>query len=100
MKKLIELVRVMRVEGMTLRKVWGMVWSLRAGVVGRRRRKERAELCGRCPLYNREMRQCRPFPGHRLGCGCYVPLLVWARRPYEKGCWGRTYVNLPDFGWE
>ena len=95
-----EWVEVMKVERVTLRKVVGMMWVLRKGVVWRRRARERVEVCRRCPIYNGEMKQCRPFPGHRLGCGCYVPMLVWVRKPYPNGCWGRSYVKVAGIGWE
>lgn len=95
-----EWVKVVRVEGLTWRKVMGMVWVMRRGVVGWRRSRRRLEVCRRCPIYNGVLKQCRPFPGHRLGCGCYVPLLVWVRKPYEKGCWGRSYVKVEGIGWE
>jgi len=101
MKMILEWMEVMRVERVSLWKVVGMVWVFRTGVVWRKEERERrVGVCGRCPLYNGVMRQCRPFPGHRLGCGCYVPLLVWVRRPYEKGCWGRSFVGIEGFGWE
>ena len=95
-----DFLRVLREERVGWRKVVGMLWTLRSGVVGWRRSRERMEVCRKCPIYNREMRQCRPFPGHGLGCGCYVPMLVWVRKPYPSGCWGRSYVKVEGIGWE
>lgn len=100
MKMMRSWLKVVRTEGVSLRKGLRMLWAFRMGVVGARKRRERLLVCAGCPLFNPVLEQCRPFPGHRLGCGCWVPALVWCRRPYAEGCWGRTYVPGKRLGWE
>lgn len=61
---------------------------LRGGVgVGVVEFRRRVRVCGKCPVYDGELKRCGNLPG--LGCGCYVPFLAVAVvRPYASGCWG------------
>ncbi len=35
--------------------------------------KHRIRICQACPIYDPELRRCRPYTGSSDGCGCYVP---------------------------
>lgn len=54
--------------------------------------RHRLFICHRCPIFNKELKICRPFPGSEHGCGCYVPYRALGEGP----CWGRIYCNV---GW-
>ncbi len=56
--------------------------------------KRRYAVCLTCPLYNKKTRQCRPYDGSPLGCGCYVPFA----NIVKEDCWGREEYGRP-FGW-
>jgi hypothetical protein len=54
--------------------------------------RRRMRACSRCPIYNRETKQCRSDVPVRLGCGCSCPVkflfageTCWAR---EQGIYG------------
>jgi hypothetical protein len=78
-----------------------MVRALFSGRVPPQVWRRRARTCNGCFLFDRELRRCAgPWVnGKPSGCGCYIPWLLHTRRPYAKGCWGRTYVG-DDVGWE
>jgi hypothetical protein len=74
--------------------------ALKMPFVSRRLARQRYRTCYRCPIFNMELRRCRPFTGSAAGCGCWVVLLV---RAYfsNKGCW--AVRNLPEgsgYGWK
>lgn len=60
----------------------------------------RIRHCWRCPVYNRELKSCRPYPGSKLGCGCFAPLLAMTWKPYPKGCWIKQFIPSEPDGWE
>ena len=55
--------------------------------------KRRIRICSRCPVYDKEMKRCRPYTGSPDGCGCYVPFKALDSRP----CWIRELD--PHRGW-
>lgn len=70
------------------------------GFVKKAQRTERKNKCTACPIYDPELQRCRPHNGSPLGCGCFVPALVWIRKPYSTGCWARQYLAGSGYGWE
>lgn len=69
------------------------------GVVDRATWRARLRVCGRCPVYARDWKQCLLVDGEeRSGCGCYVPFVALVKRPYPLGCWWREYVD-DEGGW-
>lgn len=80
-----------------------MVWEMVKGLWGSRcalrtqeaagRRRAAYYACHRCPLFDRQRRACRPYPGAKLGCGCFMPFKVAS----DGDCWGRA--RLPGFAW-
>ncbi len=56
--------------------------------------KHRLRVCSKCPIYDKELRRCRPYTGSPDGCGCYMPF-----KALEDGrhCW----IHLRDsrLGW-
>jgi len=80
--------------------LFAMLAALASGPVSAVAWRRRMKTCSKCLIYDRERKVCRsPLPAYKhLGCGCYVPFLALTRRPYAKGCWGRTVVGGP-FGW-
>jgi Fe-S-cluster containining protein len=40
----------------------------------RRTRFSRLRRCYRCPIFDRQLKRCRPYDGSPLGCGCYMPI--------------------------
>ena len=103
LKRISEWLEVVREEGRAVGYFSVVVAVLRGacgvGGVSRRVWVRRMRVCRRCPLYDVGMRRCRPWTGSRLGCGCYVPFLGLARRPYRGGCWGKTYLPGEGIGW-
>ena len=105
MKRISEWLSVVMEEGRVVG-YFSVVWSMVRGVwgvggVSRAEWVHRMFVCQRCPLYDRGMRRCRPWSSSKLGCGCYVPFLALAWRPYRGGCWGRTYLPpVERIGWE
>ena len=103
MRRISEWVAVVREEGMEVGYFSVVVSVLRGacgvGGVSRRVWVRRMRVCRGCPLYDGGMRRCRPWTGSKLGCGCYVPFLGLARRPYRGGCWGKTYLPGEGIGW-
>lgn len=79
---------------------WQMLWlGFKMTWVPRRIWVPHYRTCLKCPLFNRVTRQCRPYPGSPLGCGCWMPLKARAYFTW-RGCWGR--LNLPpvsNIGW-
>jgi Fe-S-cluster containining protein len=55
--------------------------------------KRRMRICQRCPVYDKELRRCRPYTGSPDGCGCYAPFKALAR----QSCWIRQID--PHRGW-
>lgn len=55
--------------------------------------RRRMRICRACPVYDREMKRCRPYTGSPDGCGCYVPFKALDNRP----CPARL-LN-PRLGW-
>lgn len=53
--------------------------------------------CWHCPLFDRDLRRCRPFDESQNGCGCYTPYSIVA----GKACWLRQYrPEVTQFGYE
>lgn len=75
--------------------VWG-VWGRESLPVKQARFRQRMKCCMKCPIYERNSRVCRPYPGSVLGCGCYMPYAA----QLKKRCWADE--NMPDenIGWE
>jgi len=58
--------------------------------------RQRMRACGRCPIYNRETRQCgRVDPAPDLGCGCSCPVKFLFR---GETCWARENL-IEGLGW-
>lgn len=77
----------------------GMLKAILSGGVTLRAWRRRMRVCLKCPVFDGELRRCRSYWPREAGCGCYTVWLAKTRRPYAKGCWGRTFVG-DDFGWE
>ena len=94
---------VIRVEfgRITWRQRWYLLWEiLKTLLLGRCvARKEffwKMKACGRCLLYDRILKRCRPFDGHHAGCGCYMPYKVMM----GGKCWGdENGISDEDIGW-
>lgn len=56
--------------------------------------KRRYKVCLKCPIFDKELRRCRPFNGSSRGCGCYVP---FSNIFYDE-CWSRKEYG-GDYGW-
>jgi hypothetical protein len=72
------------------------------GLASKTQRLRRLEVCRSCPIYNAELRSCRPHVGSPYGCGCFTDFLVWLLLPHppKPGCWAKQ--NLPEasgLGW-
>jgi hypothetical protein len=87
---------VMRAESRRLRLVpmLQLLLSFRSWR-GRRETLRLLRLCPGCPVYNRSLHQCRPYPGSPLGCGCYMPTKV----RFGGGCWADDFPEL-EMGWK
>lgn len=105
-----EWVVVMRREGRKV-SLWGkvrigfgiVVAGLVRRSVGRGEWRRRMKICLRCPIYDGQIKRCRPMDGSPLGCGCYVPALLSLKYPYGRekpGCWGRRHLPGTGIGWE
>jgi hypothetical protein len=90
--------RVMAVEVATPK--WGHIIRLmlspwrwpRPGV-----RRFRYRACLRCPVFDRNLRRCRPYNGSAIGCGCYVPYAIAA----GQKCWLRKAgIELEGHGYD
>lgn len=46
--------------------------------------EDRMKACGKCPVYDRQMKRCRPYTGSVAGCGCFMPYKAMAR---QARCW-------------
>lgn len=53
----------------------------------------RIRACYRCPIFDRELKRCRPYTGSPNGCGCFV---VWTAKSL-KTCWLQD--RNPKWGW-
>lgn len=68
-----------------------------APVVRGKHYRRRMRTCYSCPIYDAQLRRCRPYDGHDLGCGCYVPYK--ARQPGP--CWGKEKLpESSEIGWD
>lgn len=56
--------------------------------------RTRMRVCIKCPIYNSNLRQCRPTSHRKMGCGCYTPFLAMTKGE----CWGKTHTE--NLGWE
>ncbi len=74
--------------------------AFQLGGVTRATWRFRIRHCWKCPIYNRELKSCRPYPGSKLGCGCFAPLLAMTWKPYPKGCWIKQFIPSEPDGWE
>ena len=43
--------------------------------------KRRIRICNQCPVYDKELKRCRPYTGSPEGCGCYVPFKALDSHP-------------------
>lgn len=96
-------VDVMREEFGVL--TWGKRWLLVVEIlrtlflgrfVGRKEFFRKMKGCGGCMVYDRVMKRCRPWTGHRAGCGCYMPYKVI----FGGKCWAdENGVSDEDIGW-
>ena len=104
--RLVQWQRVVRMEGktMTLKEKVAMLAKM-ARLAPRLAYKRlscwRAKMrrCAKCPIYDRELKRCRPYTGHPWGCGCYTPFLALV----EEKCWGdlnrpMVVTMMPEFG--
>lgn len=64
------------------------------GKVGRGIWRSRIRTCHGCPLFDSQMKRCRPWTGHPSGCGCYTPFLALQ----AHGCWGWHHPGMLKFG--
>lgn len=62
--------------------------------VSRNKYLHRLVTCHRCPLYDKQLKRCRPYTGAPVGCGCFVPYRAVSPAP----CWLRE--RFPDQGWD
>jgi hypothetical protein len=77
--------------------VWHMATaSLGLGGVARKEWRRRMRVCAKCPVYNRETKQCRPSKESVIGCGCFMPLKSLSSK---STCWARDTVPHMNFGW-
>ena len=60
--------------------------ALGVGGVDKTAWRQRIRACRRCPVYDRNRKTCRPYPGARIGCGCFMPLKALVR---QNACWIR-----------
>lgn len=86
-----------------VRLVWGMVKALIGPLRARKSRSEvrsewfrRMRVCGRCPVYDRCNKRCRPFKGSVLGCGCYMPYAAL----FKERCWADENLPKEGIGWD
>ena len=68
-------------------------WLNRGGKE-RREWQRRYRVCLKCPLFDAQLKRCKPFDASERGCGCYVP---FSNLFYDE-CWGRMNYGSP-FGW-
>jgi len=79
---------------MLWRGLWVLPFFLIVNKLEAREYLRRYSVCLKCPIFDPELRRCRPFNGSSKGCGCYVP---FSNIIYDK-CWGRNFYGAP-FGW-
>lgn len=79
--------------GAGLRLGWGS-WQ----PVGRAQWRGRLRICGKCPVYDRRLRQCKAtLFGVSAGCSCFVPFIGLVKTP----CWGKTHAPKEwGIGWD
>lgn len=70
----------------------GAILGLSGGAVDKSEWTRRMRCCGKCPIYNKSNRRCRPFKESVLGCGCYMPYAAILK----EQCWADD--NLPEEG--
>lgn len=52
--------------------------------------RSRVRACYRCPLFDRDLKRCRPYTGSPYGCGCYVPYRLTDPRPCHREAHSRS----------
>lgn len=95
MKRIHEWLAVMRIEGkrpdlrmlLLILRVWR--WRSKAETLALLRQ------CWRCPVFNRRLHQCRPWPNAVVGCGCAMVMKV----KFGGGCWARETGQPLTVGW-
>jgi len=75
--------------------IWKVLpyWLL-AKEIDRLEWKRRYKVCLRCPIFDAELKRCKPFDNSTRGCGCYTP---FSNLVYEE-CWGRLNYGKA-IGW-
>ena len=53
----------------------------------------RMRICAKCPIYDKQLKRCRPFTGSTWGCGCYAPYKALT----PGACW--AHHRNPQAGW-
>ena len=102
MKRIKEFIRVFRIENPSLLATYRIFLGIFKvlpyisfkSAEDVREWKRRFRICLKCPIYDAELKRCRPSDNSVRGCGCYVP---FSNIIYDK-CWGRNYYGKP-FGW-
>lgn len=57
----------------------------------------RMRACHRCPIYDVQMKRCRPQTGHPFGCGCFMPFKAVQK---SAKCWARENLDpAAGIGW-
>jgi len=95
MKRIKEWAFLLKQEGSKsgyLKIIGAILFHVRFGFVAKQEWKQRIQICNTCPIYNKQLRQCK---WGELGCGCYVPFLAKTK----GSCWGRDNIG-GDFGWK
>jgi hypothetical protein len=80
-----EWLAVVREEFGTIVPGWRLVFTLGRAAMGFRLahwrdRRRRLGRCRVCPVFDAQLKRCRPQSGSGLGCGCYAPLMVLVKR--------------------
>jgi hypothetical protein len=57
--------------------------------------RKKMKVCLKCPIYDPELRRCRPYDGSGLGCGCYVPYMAL----FQGECWADEEIPEEGLGW-
>ena len=70
---------------------WRTAWKvLKAPSLWRSRYRK----CRACPIFDKRLRRCRPYTCSPLGCGCYVPFMIF----FKRHCWGKEHFAR-GIGW-
>jgi len=98
MKRIKQLIRVLWREGFRIYLpyvlAFGFLNMIEYWVFAKEKQKKewrrRYRICLKCPIFDYELRRCRPFDNSKRGCGCYVPFsnvfydVCWGRKAYGK----------------